>query len=96
MISALPDPRLANSSANGYCVIKPATKTAIRGKPYATLKKTHQSEAMGKVFQYEAVVPPKGGPKKEFSREVDKLVPIAHTSALNLFKAAKSTRKGDM
>lgn len=96
MIPAIPDPRVANSSANGYCVIKPATKTAIKGKPYATLKRTGRSEAQGKVFQYDPIVPPKGGVKKEFSREVDKLVPTVHTSALNLFKAAKSSRKGDM
>lgn len=85
MIPSLPNP---------YCKMKPAVKTVIKAKPYATLAK--QSEAMGKVFQYDPVVPPKGGPKKEFSREVDKLVPIAHTSTLNLFKAAKSARKGDM
>ena len=96
MIPAIPDPRLANSSANGYCIMKPASKTAIKAKPYVSLKKTHQSEAKGKVFQYDPIVPPKGGIKKEFSREVDKLVPIAHSSALNLFKAAKSSVKGDM
>jgi len=90
MIPSLPDPRLANSSANGYHKLKPASKTAIKSKPYATLSKTKQSQAEGKVFQYEPIVPPKGGNRKEFSREVDKLVSTVHSGSENVFKAAKA------
>lgn len=96
MIPSLPDPRLANSSANGYHKLKPASKTVVKSKPYASLSKTKQSQAEGRVFQYEPVVPPKGGVRKEFSREVDKLVPIAHSGSENVFKAANGGRKGCM
>ena len=43
-------------------------------------------KSTGKVFYHDAVVPPKGGKKKEFSREVDKLVPTAPTGSQNVFK----------
>jgi hypothetical protein len=43
-------------------------------------------KSTGKVFYHEAVVPPKGGKRKEFSREVDKLVPTAPMGSQNVFK----------
>lgn len=87
MIPTLPNP---------YCKMKPAIKTAVKSKPYATLAKTKQSQAQGKVFQYDPIVPPKGGNRKEFSREVDKLVPTVHSGSENVFKASNGGRKGDM
>ena len=87
MIPSLPNP---------YCKMKPAVKTAVKSKPYASIAKTKQSQAEGKVFQYEPVVPPKGGVRKEFSREVDKLVPIAHSGSENVFKASNGGRPGHL
>jgi len=85
MIPSLPNP---------YHKMKPAVKTAIKSKPYATISKTKQSQAQGKVFQYEPIVPPKGGVRKEFSREVDKLVPTAPMGSENVFKASNGGRPG--
>jgi hypothetical protein len=76
--------------------MKPAVKTAIKSKPYASIAKTKQSQAEGKVFQYEPVVPPKGGVRKEFSREVDKLVSVVHSGSENVFKASNGGRTGHL
>lgn len=57
-----------------------AVKLRPLGSQQTNLKPT------GKVFYHEAVVPPKGGKKKEFSREVDKLVPTAPMGSHNVFK----------
>ena len=65
-----------------------AVKLRPLGFQQTNLKSTGNSpsgRAQAKVFYHEAVVPPKGGKKKEFSREVDKLVPTAPTGSSNVF-----------
>lgn len=57
-----------------------AVKLRYDGNQQAKVKPT------GKVFYHDPVESPKGGKRKEFSREVDKLHPIAPMGSQNVFK----------